>query len=64
MVFHIRDAHVKIRCDHALICKFMYSVKKNDKVSNWSQEMHVITPYIDFEHIKGKDMSWWEAFHD
>ena len=28
---------------------------KNDKVSNWSQEMHTITLYIDFEHIKGRD---------
>ena len=35
--------------------KFMCSVMKNDKVHNWSQEMHAIKPYIEFEHIKGKD---------
>ena len=34
------------------ICVFS---DKNDKVNNQSQEIHVITPYLDFEHIKGKD---------
>ena len=38
---------------HAHLCKFIYSVMKNNKVKNWSQEIHAITPYIDFEHIKG-----------
>ena len=33
----------------------MYSVTKNDKVNNWSQETHAITPHIEFEHIKGKN---------
>ena len=33
----------------------MYSVTKNDKVNNWSQEMHAITPHIESEHIKGKN---------
>ena len=33
----------------------MYSVTKNDKVNNWSQEMHAITPHIEFEHIKRKN---------
>ena len=27
---------------------------KNNKVNNWSQEIHAVTPYISFEHIKGK----------
>ena len=35
--------------------KFVYSVTKNDKVNNWSQKMHTITPHIEFEHIKGKN---------
>ena len=26
---------------------------KNDKVRNWSQESHAVTPHIEFEHIKG-----------
>ena len=26
----------------------------NYRVNNWSQEIHVLTAYIDFEHIKGK----------
>ena len=33
----------------------MYSVTKYDKVNHWSQEMHAITSYIEFEHFKGKD---------
>ena len=33
----------------------MYSVTKNDKVNNWSQEINAITPCTGFEHIKGKD---------
>ena len=28
---------------------------KKDKVNNWSQEILIITPYINFEHIKGKE---------
>ena len=28
---------------------------KNDKVKNWSQEIHVITLNTDFEHIKGSN---------
>ena len=53
MVFYLKDVHVKIRCHHSTLCWFVYSV--NDKVNNSSQEIHAITPYIDFEHIKGKD---------
>ena len=44
-----------IWCDHATLSKFMYSVTKNGSVSNWSQEIHAITPYTDFEHTKGKE---------
>ena len=51
-----KDAHIKIKCDHAPLHKFMYSVTKNGKVNNRSQEIHAITPYIDLEHIKGKTM--------
>ena len=63
MVCYLEDAHVKIRCDHApqIRCdhaplhKFVYSVTNNDKINNWLQEIHAITPYIYFEHIKGRD---------
>ena len=37
----------------------MYSVTKNDKVNNWSQEMHTKTPHIEFGHIKGKNNVEW-----
>ena len=42
-------------CNHAPLCKFINSVTKKDKVNNCSQGIHSITPYIDFEHIKGKE---------
>ena len=48
MVFYLKDANVKIRCDHTPLHEFVYSVTKNDKVNNWSHKMHAITPYIDF----------------
>ena len=35
MVFYLRDTHVKIRCGHAPLHKFIYSVTKNDKGNNW-----------------------------
>ena len=33
---------------------------KNDKVNNWSQEIHAINPHVEFEHIKRKEniFSW------
>ena len=33
----------------------IYTVTKNNKVNDWSQELHAIIPHIDFEHIKGRD---------
>ena len=55
MVFYLKDAYAKTRFAYAPLHIFVYSVTENDKVNNWSQEMYAITPYIDFEHIKGKD---------
>ena len=55
MVFYLKDSQVKVRCDHALLCKFMSSVTKNDKVNSWLQDIHAITHYIGFEYIKGKE---------
>ena len=31
------------------------STTKNDNINNWSQEIHAMTPHIEFDHIKGKD---------
>ena len=55
IVFYLKDAHLKIRYNHAPLCKFIYSAMKNDNVINWLLEIHAITPYIEFEHIKGRD---------
>ena len=46
MVFYLKDTHVMVECDHAPLCKFIYSVTKNDKANNWSQEIRSVTPYI------------------
>ena len=55
MVFYLKDAHIMILCNHAPLHKLIYSVTRNDKVNNWSQEIHSITLCIEFEHIKGKE---------
>ena len=57
MVFDMKDTHVKIRCNHTLLHKFIYSVTMKDKMNNWSQEIHSITPHINFKHIKEKNIS-------
>ena len=44
-----------IRCDHAFLQKFIYSITRNDKANNWSHEIKSIATYIDFEHINGKE---------
>ena len=54
MVFYIKDAPVKIKCDHSPMQIHIFS-DRNDKANNWSPNIHAITPYKDFEHIKGKD---------
>ena len=46
MVFYLKDVCVKIRCDHAPLCKLH---------NNRSHEIHAVTPYIDFEYIKHRD---------
>ena len=55
MVFYLKDIHFLIWCDQAALWKYIYSAMKNNKVNNWSQEIHAITPYINFEHINGKE---------
>ena len=52
MVFYLKEAHVMVQCDNAPLWKFINSLTKNDKVNNWSQEIHAITLHIDREHIK------------
>ena len=44
-----------VRCDHAPLWKFVYSVTKTDKENNWSQKIHAIIPHIESKHIKGKE---------
>ena len=55
MVFYLKHVHIMIQYDHMPPHKFIYSVTGKDKVSNWSQEIHLITPYTQFDHIKGKE---------
>ena len=52
MVFYLKDAtHYDTVWSCILACKYIYSIIKNDKVNTWSQEIHAITPYIDFGHM-------------
>ena len=47
--------HIMIQCDYAPFMQvYLFSYEKWQG-QNWSQEIHVITPYIDFECIKGKE---------
>ena len=55
MVFYLKDTHVMIKSDYATLHKFIYSVTKNDKLKNWSQEIYSITTCINFKHNKGKE---------
>ena len=55
MVYYLKYGQVMRRGVHAPLSKFICSVMKNNKVNNWSQEICLITPYIEFEHIKGKE---------
>ena len=45
MVSYLKDGHVKIRCDHAPLCKFVYSVTKNDKTHLIRRNTHDNTIY-------------------
>ena len=52
---YLKEAHVMVRSDHTTPPEIHVLSDKNDKVNNWSQQMHAITPDIEFKHIKGKD---------
>ena len=43
-----------LQSDHGPSGNYVLS-NKNDKVNNWSQEMHDITPHTEFGYIKGKN---------
>ena len=53
MVFYLRDAQVLIKNDHAPLRKFIYANTTNNMLTTWAQDLVAITPYIDFEHLKG-----------
>ena len=64
MVLYLKEAHVMVRYDHAPLQKFIYSVTKNDKVNNWSQEIHVITLILILDISREKKMCLWTAYQD
>ena len=64
MLFYLKDTEKMIRGNHAPLHKFIYPITKNDQVNNWSQEIHSITPYIQFEHIRGKENVLADTFQD
>ena len=65
MVFYLKDAYAKIRCGHAPLHIFMYSVTKNDEVNIWLQEIHVDnTIYKLWNTSRGETISWQITFQD
>ena len=59
MVSFLKEAQVMVRYDHAPLQKCIYSITKNNKVNNWSQEIHAITPILISNISRGKKMSLW-----
>ena len=53
MVFYLRDAQVLIKSDHVPLQKFIYANTTNNRLTAWAQDLSALTPYIDFEHLKG-----------
>ena len=41
--------------DHAPLEKLIKNQTKNTLTQNWALEIFLITPYIMFKHIKGKE---------
>ena len=55
MALHLWDAEVILRSDHAPLEKLIKNQTKNTLTQNWALEIFLITPYITYKHIKGKD---------
>ena len=53
MTFYLTDSHVIIHSDHKPLQKFIYAVTANDRVNDWSFQIHAICRSINFEYIKG-----------
>ena len=53
MTFYLTDSHVIIHSDHKPLQKFIYAVTANDRVNDWSFQIHAICQSINFEYIKG-----------
>ena len=54
MVFCLKDSYIMIWCNPSPLQRFVHSTTKNDRVNNWSQEIHAIKSHR-FEHTKAKD---------
>ena len=53
MSFYLTDSHVIIHSDHKPLQKFIYAITANDRVNDWSFQIHAICHSIHFEYIKG-----------
>ena len=62
MVFYLQDAEVTLRSDHGPLEKLIKSQTKSTLTQNWALEIFLITPYITFKHIKGKDKILADSF--
>ena len=53
MSFYLTDSHVIIHSDHKPLQKFIYAITANNRVNDWSFQIHAICHSIHFEYIKG-----------
>ena len=53
MSFYLTDSDVIIHSDHKPLQKFIYAVTANDRVNDWSFQIHAVCKSIRFEYIKG-----------
>ena len=54
MSFYLTDSDVIIHSDHKPLQKFIYAVTANDRVNDWSFQIHAICRSINFEFISGE----------
>ena len=53
MSFYLTDSDVIIHSDHKPLQKFIYAVTANDRVNDWSFQIHAVCKSIEFIHISG-----------
>ena len=56
MSFYLTDSHVIIHSDHKPLQKFIYAITANDRVNDWSFQIHAICRSINLSTLKVPQM--------